>query len=324
MTQDPRLARAREVLTAESQAILLVRDRLGEPFLRAVDAILACEGHVVVTGMGKAGKIAEKLSATLASTGTPSFFLHPGEALHGDMGRCARRDLLLALSNSGNTEELVRLIPLVKQVGSKLVSITGKSNSALAKESDVNLDIGEIEEACPLGLAPTASTAAMLALGDALAMVVLERRGFTRDDFAAYHPAGALGRQLLRVRERMRTGDALPLVPAGITVREALVTMHGKGRAGVAMVVDKAGVLTGIFTDGDLRRLLVERGGELLSESIDHVMVKKPKTIGPDALAAEASRVLHDHRIDQLAVVDGDGKAVGLLDVQDLLGIPIG
>jgi arabinose-5-phosphate isomerase len=164
----------------------------------------------------------------------------------------------------------------------------------------------------------------MLALGDALAMVVLERRGFTRDDFAAYHPAGSLGRQLLRVRERMRTGDALPLVPAGITVREALVTMHGKGRAGVAMVVDKRGVLTGIFTDGDLRRLLVERGGELLSESIDHVMVKKPKTIGPDALAAEASRVLHDHRIDQLAVVDGDGKAVGLLDVQDLLGIPIG
>lgn len=321
---DPRLARAHEVLTVESQAIARVRDRLGSSFLAAVDAILACEGHVVVTGMGKAGKIAEKVSATFASTGTPSFFLHPAEALHGDLGRCSRKDLLLALSNSGNTEELVRLIPLVKQMGTKLVSVTGKPDSTLAKESDVHVDIGEIGEACPLGLAPTASTAAMLALGDALAMVVLERRGFTRDDFAAYHPAGALGRQLLRVRDRMRTGDSLPLVRSGTKLRDVLLTMHQKSRAGVALVVDASGALEGIFTDGDLRRLLIERGGAVLDAGIDSVMVPRPKTIGPDALAAEASRVLHDHRIDQLAVVDGARRVVGLLDVQDLLGIPIG
>ena len=301
-----------------------MRDRLGEKFLAAVDLVVRCEGHVIVTGMGKAGKIAEKISATLASTGTPSFFLHPAEAVHGDLGRCLQKDLLLALSNSGATEELVRLVPHVKQIGAKMIAITGRADSSLARESDVVLDLGAIDEACPLGLAPTASTAAMLALGDALAMVVLESRGFTRDDFALFHPAGELGRQLLRVRDRMRTGDQVPLVPTGVSVREALGPMHQKGRAGAAVVVDRSGLLLGIFTDGDLRRLLLERGGAFLGDPIDAVMAKKPKTVGADALAAEAARILHENKIDQLPVVDAAGRAIGLLDVQDLLGIPIG
>lgn len=321
---DPRLARAREVLNVEARAIERLRDRVGEPFLRAADLVRACEGHVVVTGMGKAGKVGEKISATLASTGTPSFFLHPAEAVHGDLGRVLKKDLLLALSNSGSTEELVRLLPLVRQIGAKLVAITGNPESTLAREADIVLALGAIDEACPLGLAPTASTAAMLALGDALAMVVLESRGFTRDDFALFHPAGSLGRDLLRVRDRMRSGDALPLVAAGTTVRDALAPMHTKGRAGAALVVDGQGALVGIFTDGDLRRLLLQRGGDFLADPIDAVMAKNPKTVAPEALAAEASRILHEHRIDQIAVVDARGRAIGLLDVQDLLGIPIG
>jgi arabinose-5-phosphate isomerase len=323
-SDDARLARAREVLSVEADAIHRLRDRLGESFLRAVDTILGCKGHVIVTGMGKAGKIAEKISATFASTGTPSIFLHPAEAVHGDLGRCLRSDVMLTLSNSGFTEEILRLIPPVKQIGATLIAVTSDPASPLSREADLTLDLGPIAEACPLGLAPTASTAAMLALGDALAMVVLESRGFTRDDFALFHPAGSLGLQLMRVRDRMRTGDALPLVGVGTKVRDTLSTMHTKGRAGAALVVDGERKLLGIFTDGDLRRLLMSRGGALLDDAVESVMVRTPKTIRADALAAEASRFLHEYQIDQLPVVDEAGRAVGLLDVQDLLGLPPG
>src|SRR5262245_33034392 len=321
---DPRVARAREVLTAEAKAIDQLVARVGDNFLRVVEAVIACRGHVIVTGMGKAGKIAEKLSATLASTGTPSIFLHPAEAVHGDLGRCLKGDVVLVLSHSGETDEIVRLLPAVKQIGAKLVAIAGAPKSTLAREADLVVDLGRIEEACPLGLAPTASTTVMLALGDALAMVVLESRGFTKDDFALFHPAGALGRKLLRVSERMRTGDALPLVRSGTRARDALAPMGAKGRAGAALVVDAQQRLLGIFTDGDLRRLLTQQGAAFLDGPIDAVMTKSPKTIGPDVLAAEASRILRELAIDQLPVVDESSRAIGLLDVQDLLGVPLG
>lgn len=320
---DPRIARALEVLSAEAQAIERLREHVGAEFLRAVERIVNCKGHLIVTGMGKAGKIGEKLSATFASTGTPSIFLHPAEAVHGDLGRCLRDDVVLALSNSGSTQEIVRLIPAVRQIGASLIAVTSQPGSPLAREADCVLHLGNIEEACPLGLAPTASTAAMLALGDALAMVVLESRGFTRDDFAIFHPAGSLGLQLLRVRERMRSGDTIPVVKSGSLVRDALAPMGSKERAGAALVVDDGGFLLGIFTDGDLRRVLQHQGGEVLNSKIDAVMVRKPKTIGPEALAAQARKLLHEYQIDQLPVVDADGRAIGLLDVQDLLGIPV-
>lgn len=321
---DPRVARAREVISAEARAIELLGPRIGDSFLQAVDAVIACRGHVVVTGMGKAGKIAEKISATLASTGTPSLFLHPAEAVHGDLGRCLEGDVVIVLSNSGETEEIVRLLPAVKQIGARLIAFTSEPRSTLAREANVVVDLGRVDEACPLGLAPTASTAVMLALGDALAMVVLESRGFTKDGFALFHPAGALGRKLLRVRDRMRTGDALPLVRSGTRVSDALAPMGAKGRAGAALVVDPAQKLLGIYTDGDLRRCLAQQGGAFLAGPIDAVMTRSPRTIGPDALAAEASRILHELGIDQLPVVDEAGRAIGLLDVQDLLGVPLG
>lgn len=320
---DPRILRAREVLAVEAQAIERLQERVGESFLAAVEMVVGCRGRLIVTGMGKAGKIAEKISATFSSTGTPSYFLHPAEAVHGDLGRCLRDDVVLALSNSGSTNEIIRLIPSVKQIGARLIAVTSKPNSPLGQESDVVLDLGNIEEACPLGLAPTASTAAMLAIGDALAMVVLESRGFTRDDFALFHPAGSLGLKLLRVKDRMRSGDTLPLVQSGTLLRDALAPMGTKGRAGAALVVDAANNLLGIFTDGDLRRELQQRGNDILNSPIDKVMIRRPKTIRPETLAAEASKILHDYQIDQLPVVDQEGKAIGLLDVQDLLGVPI-
>ncbi|MBI3819277.1 MAG: KpsF/GutQ family sugar-phosphate isomerase [Planctomycetes bacterium] len=320
---DPRIIRAQTVFQVESQAISRLQDMVGQTFVQATECIVQCKGHVIVTGMGKAGKIAEKISATFASTGTPSIFLHPAEAVHGDLGRCLANDVVLALSNSGETEELLRLLPSVKQIGARLIAVTSKPQSALGKEADIVLNLGDIEEACPLGLAPTASTAAMLAMGDALAMVVLESRGFTKDNFALFHPAGMLGLKLLRVRDRMRCGDALPLVKSGTIVKEALRPMGAKGRAGAAFVVNTEGVLLGIFTDGDLRRVLLQNGGGVLDAAVDSVMIRNPKTLGPDALAAEARRVLYENQIDQLPIVDDRRKVVGLLDVQDLLGIPL-
>jgi arabinose-5-phosphate isomerase len=283
---------ARGVLRAEATAIEQLCARIDGDFSEAVERILACSGRVVVTGMGKPGFIAQKISATFASTGTPSLFLHPAEALHGDLGRLVPGDLVLALSNSGETEEILRLLPALKRMGAPIIAVTGGQKSSLAAAADVVLEIGPVPEACPLGLAPTTSTVALLALGDALAMTVLHRRGFSPEQFAELHPAGALGKRLLRVREVMRTG--------------------------AASVVDDRGKLVGIFTDGDLRRL-VQQDDVDFTRSVSAVMGRSPRTIGPDDLAVTAAEILREGQIDQLPVVDSDGRPVGLLDVQDLL-----
>jgi arabinose-5-phosphate isomerase len=314
-----RLARAAEVIRLEASTIAGLIDRLDGRFEEAVERILACKGLVIVTGLGKAGLVGAKLSATLASTGTPSIALHPTEAMHGDLGRIRPDDVVLVLSNSGETDELKGLLPHVRRIGAPIIAMTGGNGSALARLADCVLDIGRVDEACPLGLAPTASTSAMMALGDALAMVVLAERGFSREDYARYHPGGSLGRKLMRVREIMRTGEELPLVPLGTRVVDVILTMsRTKGRPGAALIVDGERRLQGIFTDGDLRRLL-ERGSTLLEEPVDGFMGRNPKSIGPEALVDEGERLLRAHRVDQVAVVDPDGRAVGLLDVQDLL-----
>ena len=319
-----RLARAAEVIRLEARTIEGLVARLDGSFDEAVERLLGCRGMVIVTGMGKAGLVGAKLSATLASTGTPSIFLHPSEAMHGDLGRIRSDDVVLALTNSGESDELKNLLPHVRRIGAAVVTITGEPDSSIAKLSDAVLDLGRVDEACPLGLAPTASTSAMMALGDALAMVVLAERGFSREDFARYHPAGSLGRSLMKVREVMRTGSELPLVPAGTPVVQVILIMsRTPGRPGAALIVGRDGHLEGIFTDGDLRRLL-ERGSAQLEQPVDACMGRHPKTVGPEALLAEAERLLRAHRIDQIAVVDEGGKAVGLLDVQDLLDTRIG
>lgn len=319
-----RLARAAEVIRLEARTIEGLIARLDGSFDEAVERILGCRGMVIVTGMGKAGLVGAKLSATLASTGTPSIALHPAEAMHGDLGRIRPDDVLLVLTNSGESDELKNLLPHVRRIGAAIVTVTGEPDSSIAKLSDSVLDLGRVDEACPLGLAPTASTSAMMALGDALAMVVLAERGFSREDFARYHPAGSLGRRLMKVREIMRTGSELPLVPLGTPVVQVILTMsRTPGRPGAALIVARDGRLAGIFTDGDLRRLL-ERGSAELEQPVDTCMGRAPKTISPEALVAEAEHLLRAHRIDQIAVVDADGKAVGLLDVQDLLDTRIG
>ncbi len=315
-----RLERAREVIRLEARTIAGLEALLGESFERAVGLLLGCQGTVVVTGMGKAGLIGQKLSATLASTGTDSLFLHPAEALHGDLGRLRRGDVLLALSNSGETQEIKLLIPLARKIGAQVIAVTGQPGSTLARLSDCVLDIGRVDEACPLGLAPTASTSAMLALGDALAMVALSERDFGREDYAFFHPAGALGRKLLRVAEVMRRDAELPLVESGAPLENALRVMGSTpGRPGAALVVDRKGKLVGIFTDGDLRRLLAERGQLSTGDPVDGFMSREPKVVRPDQLLEEAERILRERRVDQVPVVGDDGRPVGLLDVQDLL-----
>ncbi len=315
-----RLRRAAEVIHLEARAIDGLAERLDARFSEAVDCIIACRGMIVVTGMGKAGLVGAKLSATFASTGTPSIALHPTEALHGDLGRIRPSDVVLVLSNSGETDEVRALIPHVRRIGATVIALTSASDSSLARLADCVLDIGEAPEACPLGLAPTASTSAMMALGDALAMVVLSERGFSREDYARYHPGGSLGRRLMRVSEVMRRGSELPLVRAGTRVLDVLLTMsRTPGRPGAALIVDEAGRLRGIFTDGDLRRLLESGEAARLERSVDEFMGRTPKSIGPDALVDEAERILRQHKIDQIAVVDEADTAVGLVDVQDLL-----
>jgi arabinose-5-phosphate isomerase len=319
-----RLARAAEVIRLEAQTIAGLIERLDGRFEEAVERILGCKGQVIVTGMGKAGLVGAKISATFASTGTPSIALHPTEAMHGDLGRIRPDDMVLVLTNSGNTEELRHLLPHVRRIGAAIVAVTGEPDSAVAKLCDCVLDLGRVDEACPLGLAPTASTSAMMALGDALAMVVLAERGFSREDYARYHPAGALGRRLMKVGEIMRTGAELPLVREGTRVKDVVLTMSStQGRPGAALIVDREQRLLGIFTDGDLRRLF-ERDHALIARPVDEFMGRAPKTIGPDALVDDAERLLRAHKIDQLAVVDPAGKAVGLVDVQDLLDTRIG
>ena len=313
------LDRAREVLKTEAQALLDLAGRLGADFAAAVDAVAACKGHLVVTGMGKAGLIGQKISATFASTGTPSIFLHPAEALHGDLGRVLADDVVLVLSNSGETAEVAALLPALRRIGAKIVALTATRDSTLGRNADAVVELGRIEEACPLGLAPSATTTALLGLGDALAFAVFERRGFDREKFALFHPGGDLGRRLLKVSEVMRNGDRHPIVKEDTPVTEAIAAIT-KARAGAVSVVGADGKLTGIFTDGDLRRTM-GRNPALLTGRIADVMTRSPKTILPDRLAAEALRLLREKKIDELPVVDASGRPVGMLDVQDLLDV---
>lgn len=328
VTRATRLDQAIEVIRIEAEAISQLAKTLHgggwEGFDLAVTAILACSGQVVVTGMGKAGLVGQKISATLASTGTPSLFLHPAEALHGDLGRIRAGDVVVALSNSGETAEVNDLVPVARRIGAQVIALTGRPDSTLGKLADGVLDIGRIEEACPLKLAPTASTTAMLVLGDALAMVILEERGFERADYAQFHPAGALGRRLMSISEVMRKGDELPVVASGASILDVLrMTSETPGRPGAALVVNEDGTLAGIFTDGDLRRLIEQNGGTALEHPVDEHMATDPKALAPDQLAEEAMRLLADHRIDQAPVIDPEGKLVGLVDIQDLMDLGI-
>jgi arabinose-5-phosphate isomerase len=308
---------ARRVLEIEANAIRDLIPRIGDSFTSACDICLNCNGRVVVTGMGKSGHIAGKIAATLASTGTPAFFVHPAEASHGDLGMITRNDVVIALSNSGETAEVVTLLPLLKRLDIALITFTGKADSTLAAASDVALDIGVDEEACPLNLAPTASTSAALAMGDALAIALLESRGFTHEDFALSHPGGALGRKLLlRVADLMRTGTDIPQVSADTPVIDGLMEISGKG-LGMTAVTDKDARLLGIFTDGDLRRTLDQKI-DLHSAIMSEVMTSGCKTASPEMLAAEAVHLLEQHKISCLAVVDPTNKLVGALNVHDL------
>jgi arabinose-5-phosphate isomerase len=320
------LAGARELLATEAHALSVLQKTLDTDFVRAVELILGCHGRVITTGMGKAGIIARKIGATLASTGTPSDFLHPADAIHGDLGRVARSDVVLALSNSGTTGELLRLIGPLRDLGAHTIVITSHADSPLARHADAVLDYGRVTEACPLGLAPTTSTTVMLALGDALAMAVLKEREFSTEEFARFHPGGNLGRSLMKVEEVMRQGESLPLLPTGSTLARGVEAMTSTpGRPGAVLVVNKAGLFVGFYTDGDLRRCLLEAGEsgnfDMLARPIDEVMTTDPITIGPEELVAGALSILRERKIDQLAVVDGAGQAVGLLDIQDLLDI---
>jgi arabinose-5-phosphate isomerase len=314
---DRALALARDVLDIEADAVRSLRDHLDDGFVEAIDFILGCRGRVVVSGIGKSGHIARKLAATLASTGTPAFFVHPAEASHGDLGMVTADDVFIGMSNSGESEELVAILPLVKRLGAKMIAMTGRPGSSLAKIADVHLYCGVEKEACPHNLAPTASTTAALALGDALAVAVLEARGFGADDFARSHPGGALGRRLLTyVRDVMRTGDQIPKVLSDATVRDALFQLTAK-RMGMTAIVDENERVKGIFTDGDLRRVL-ERDGDFRALTIDSVMTHGPRTIGPDRLAVEAVELMERHRINQMLVVDEAGKIIGALNMHDL------
>lgn len=310
---------AREVLKVEAEAIQSLIPRLDDSFLEAVETITACQGHLVITGMGKAGLIGQKASATFASTGTPSLFLHPAEAYHGDLGRVVKDDVVLALSNSGTTEEMLRLLPPLRKIGAKIIAITASGDSPLGKLSDITLEMGKIEEACPLGLAPSASTTATLALTDALGLCVQKRRGFDKEQFAFYHPGGKLGRELQKVQDVMRTGERNPVVSEETPVLEAIGHIT-RARAGAISVADRDGKLAGFFTDGDLRRLM-NKGADSLSRPIKTVMTRNPITIPPDHLAEEALRFLREKKIDELPVVDETGKPIGMLDVQDLLDV---
>jgi len=312
------IQRAKEVLDTEAQAISLLKKRLGRNFIKALELILKIKGRVIVSGMGKTGIIAQKFSATLASTGTPSLFLHTAEAIHGDLGKVTADDVVVILSNSGSTGEMKQLLPLLKMIGAPIISLTGNLKSILAQHSDVVLDVSVPKEACPLGLAPTASTTASLAMADALAVCLLELKGFKEKDFAFFHPGGALGRRLLlKVEDIMRREQANPIVNERRKVSEVLFAIT-RARAGCATVVDKKGKLKGIFTDGDLRRHL-ESDQNLPGRLISEVMTKNPTVVDKDMLAAEAMRVLQAKRIDEVPVVDKNKRPVGLLDIQDLL-----
>ena len=312
------LVLARQVLDIEADALRAVSERLDAGFADAVQLILACSGRVVVSGMGKSGHIGSKIAATLASTGTPAFFMHPGEASHGDLGMIAPNDVVLALSNSGESNEIVSIVPLIKRRGAKLIAMTGNPGSTMAREADVHLNAGVDKEACPLNLAPTASTTAALALGDALAVALLDARGFSADDFARTHPGGSLGRRLLiHVHDVMHAGDELPKIDSTASLKLALLEMTQKG-LGMTAVVDAAGKVAGVFTDGDLRRAL-EHALDLQQAQVVDLMTKNPKTIRADELAVAAVEKMETLKINGLLVVDADNTLLGALNMHDLL-----
>jgi arabinose-5-phosphate isomerase len=310
---------ARHVLEIEAKAILALRERLDDRFERAVRVLNDCNGRVIVTGMGKSGHIGRKIAATLASIGVPAAFLHPAEGIHGDLGMLSRGDVVVALSNSGETEELLAILPAIKRMGLPLISLTGKLRSSLAEASEVVLDVSVAEEACPLSLAPTSSTTATLALGDALAMSLLEYRGVQPEDFARYHPGGALGRRLLlTVANLMHHGSDLPKVAADAVLRDVIYEIGSK-KLGITTVVDPEGRLLGVVTDGDLRRLLEKGGDDLLRRRAREVMTVRPKTIQSNALAAEALATMERFAITALVVADQSGRAEGVVHLHDLL-----
>jgi arabinose-5-phosphate isomerase len=307
------------VIETETAAIAALQDRIDDSFVAACKAMLECKGRVVLLGVGKSGHIGGKIAATLASTGTPAFFVHPAEASHGDLGMITRDDVVILLSNSGETDEVKRLLPLLKRLGVVIVAMTGNPASTLASHADINLDVSIEKEACPLGLAPTSSTTAALVMGDALAVSLLETRGFTRDDFALSHPAGALGRKLfLHIQDVMHSGDEMPRVSPAASISEAIVEMTSK-RLGLSAVVDNSNRVLGVFTDGDLRRAL-DKNLDPHSTRVETVMSAGPKTIRPDALAAEAVQLMQVHKIQGLLVVGDSGELEGVLNFHDLLG----
>lgn len=312
-------ASGRRVMAVEANGLQAVAARIDGAFSEACRLLMACPGRVVCTGMGKSGHVARKIAATLASTGTPAFYMHPGEAGHGDLGMVTDADAVLALSYSGESDELITLLPVFRRQGNALLALTGRPGSTLAREADVHLDIGVPAEACPLDLAPTASTTAALALGDALAVALLEARGFTADDFARSHPAGSLGRRLLlHITDVMHSGDAIPRVAEDTGLSEALAEMSRK-RLGMTAIVDGDGRLLGLYTDGDLRRTLDDESLDLRNTRIGDVMTRDPKTIASDALAVEAARMMEAHKINALLVLDGERRVVGALNIHDLL-----
>lgn len=312
------LEMARRTVDIEARALNGLASRLGDAFVRAVQAVLACQGRVVVMGMGKSGHVGRKVAATLASTGTPAMFVHPGEASHGDLGMVVPGDVVLAISNSGESDELGAILPALRRLGVTLLAMTGKAESTLARHADIVLDSAVEEEACPMNLAPTASTTAQMALGDALAVALLDARGFKEADFARSHPGGSLGRKLLmHVRDLMRSGDAVPTVPPDASFNELLREMTKKG-LGFTAVVDGSGRALGIFTDGDLRRL-IERGADLRTLTAAQVMHPGPRLVREDALAVDAAGVMEQHRITSVLVVDAQGRLAGALNSNDLM-----
>jgi len=309
---------AREVLRIEADAISKLITRLDESFVKAVDILFSCKGRVIVTGIGKSGWIGNKIAATFASTGTPAFFLHPAEGSHGDIGMVVKDDVVLAISNSGETREINELLPLIKRLGVQLISITGNLNSLLAKESDVVLNVRVEKEACPLGLVPTASTTASLAMGDALAISLLKRRGFKKEDYALFHPGGQLGKKLLlKVENLMHRGEEIPIINSDASMKEALLVITSK-KLGVTLVVNKRGKLCGIITDGDLRRAL-EKYPDLLHKKAQEIMIKNPKIIEASSLAVEALQIMEKYSITSLAILNKKKEPVGIIHIHDIL-----
>ncbi len=308
---------ARQVLRIEGDAVLALAERIDGAFLQALSLILDCHGRVIVSGMGKSGHIGRKIASTLASTGTPAYFVHPAEASHGDLGMITRDDVLIALSNSGESAELLTIVPFIKRQGAKLIAITGQASSSLAREADAHLDAGVAQEACPLNLAPTASTTAALAMGDALAVALLDARGFGAEDFARSHPGGSLGRRLLtHVRDVMRAGAAVPAVAPGTRVADAILEIS-RGGIGMTAVITPERRVLGVFTDGDLRRAFA-KNLDLRILTVADIMGHQPRSIGPDKLAVEAVQMMEQYKINQLPVVDADGLLIGALNMHDL------